>query len=164
VELDAALTPLEMPGGVFHELCEHARTTCPEECCGLIFGTAEQRFARAVRCRNEATLHHADREANLTRFWMSQADLQDALETYEPLGERVTAIYHSHIDTGVYLSERDLEHAEPGFFPDADHIVISVRKEAVGGRDEGRFEAAGIFQRERVGSPLIGRRLVAGTP
>jgi hypothetical protein len=68
------------------------------------------------------------------------------------------------VDADVYLSERDLEYAEPGAFPDADHIVISVRTEIVGGREEGRFQAAGIFQRERVGSPLIGRRLVPGTP
>ena len=164
VELDAELTPLEMPGGVFHELCEHARTTCPEECCGLIFGTAQQRFARAVRCRNEATLHYGDPRANHTRFWMSQVDLQQALEKWEALGEHVTAVYHSHVDCGVYLSESDLDYADPGAFPAADHVVISVRKETVGGREEGRFEAAGIFQRERVGSPLIGRPLVAGTP
>ena len=56
VQLDAKADPVEMPGEVFHELCEHARNACPEECCGLVFGTAHQRYARAVRCRNEATV------------------------------------------------------------------------------------------------------------
>jgi len=95
---------------------------------------------------------------------MSQADYLAAVEKYERLGERVTAVYHSHVDCGVYLSEHDLDYAEPGVFPDADHIVISVRTETVGGRQEGGFVGAGIFRRERVGSPLIGCRLVAGTP
>jgi proteasome lid subunit RPN8/RPN11 len=101
---------------------------------------------------------------NRTGFWMSQTDYQKAVEKYEPIGERVTAVYHSHVDCGVYLSETDLEYADPGAFPDADHIVISVRGETVGGQTEGRVDDAGIFRRERVGSPLIGRRLVGGTP
>jgi proteasome lid subunit RPN8/RPN11 len=157
VDLDAELTPLEMPGGVFHELCKHARETYPHECCGLIFGTAGERYTRAVRCGNVAREQHR-------KFWMSQIDLQDALEKYEPLGERVTAVYHSHVDAGVYLSEHDLEYAEPGAFPNADHIVVSVRRETVGSEMVGEVAGVGIFRRERVGSPLIGRRLVAGTP
>jgi proteasome lid subunit RPN8/RPN11 len=169
VELDAELAPLEMPRDVFHELCEHARNAHPEECCGLIFGTPDRRFARVVRCRNEMNQRHAEDSEryprdNRTGFWMSQIDYGKALEKYELFGERVTAVYHSHVDCGVYLSEHDLDYAEPGVFPDADQIVISVRSETVGGREEGRFEDAGIFRRERVGSPLIGRRLVAGTP
>jgi proteasome lid subunit RPN8/RPN11 len=168
VEIDANLVPLEMPGGVFDDLCKHAREAHPEECCGLIFGTVEQRFARAVLCRNEMTQRHGEDPVrfprdNRTGFWMSQADYGRALA--EAGGdERVTAVYHSHVDFGVYLSEHDLDYAEPGVFPDADQIVISVRTEAVGGETQGRIVGAGIFRRERVGSPLIGRRLVAGTP
>ena len=66
--------------------------------------------------------------------------------------ERVSAVYHSHVGAGAYLSEMDLEYAEHAFFPfpDAHQIVIEVygNEDAVG--------RIGIFRRDGVGRPFQG--------
>jgi proteasome lid subunit RPN8/RPN11 len=68
-----------------------------------------------VRCRNEATPRHLKdpeiqprdgREA----FVMNEHDYASAEKFAEARGERVTAVYHSHVGAGAYLSETDLDY------------------------------------------------------
>jgi proteasome lid subunit RPN8/RPN11 len=91
-------------------------------------------------------------------FYMNEADYQRALEQAEGAGERVTAVYHSHVGSGAYLSETDLEYAENAFFPfrEADQIVVGVF--------ERRVTGVGIFQRRAIGRPFLGRRLESAGP
>ena len=163
VDVDASLPPIALPGRILNELCAHALETLPEECCGLILGRAEARYGRLVRCRNEMTRRHlADplihprdgREA----FWMNESDYLHAQALAEAEGEQVTAVYHSHVDVGAYLSELDLEYAEHALFPfpTADQVVIAVH--------ERRVVALGLYQRERAGKPFTGRNVVSVAP
>ncbi|MEE2679469.1 MAG: hypothetical protein VX546_12890, partial [Myxococcota bacterium] len=62
-------------------------------------------------------------------------------------GERVTAVYHSHVGVACYLSDVDLELVELSQFPDAEQVVISVREEHL---------EAGIFRRDGIGQPFVG--------
>jgi proteasome lid subunit RPN8/RPN11 len=89
---------------------------------------------------------------------MNEADYAHAQELAEAVGDAVTAVYHSHVDAGAYLSELDLEYAEqPLFpFPNADQIVIAVQERHVVG--------AGLFQREAAGKPFVGRAIVLAAP
>jgi proteasome lid subunit RPN8/RPN11 len=162
VDVDASLSPIALPGRILNELCAHALETLPEECCGLILGRAEARYGRLVRCRNEMTRRHlADplthprdgREA----FWMNEADYLHAQALAEAAGDQVTAVYHSHVDVGAYLSELDLEYAEHALFPfpTADQIVIAVH--------ERRVVELGLYQREGASKPFTGRS-VASAP
>jgi proteasome lid subunit RPN8/RPN11 len=163
VDVDASLPPLVLPGRILNELCTHALETLPEECCGLILGQRSARFAQLVRCRNEMTrLHRADprshpRDGN-TAFWMNEGDYAHAQALAEAAGEVVTAVYHSHVDVGAYLSELDVEYAEHALFPfpSADQIVIAVRERQVVG--------LGLFQREAPDKPLVGRAIVLAAP
>jgi proteasome lid subunit RPN8/RPN11 len=70
----------------------------------------------------------------------------------------VTAVYHSHVDMGAYLSELDLEYAEHGLFPfpEADQIVVSV----VDGRVA--EDGVAVFRRDGQGGSFRGRRLAPG--
>ena len=68
-------------------------------------------------------------------------------------GQRVTAVYHSHVDVDAYLSEVDLEYAEPGVFPGAAQIVIAV--------SEGQVKRVAIFQRAREGAAFRGHPVVS---
>ena len=163
VDVDASLPPLLLPGRILNELCTHSLETLPEECCGLILGQRSARFAQLVRCRNEMTRRHlADPQGHprdgSTAFWMNEADYAHAQELAEAAGGAVTAVYHSHVDAGAYLSELDLEYAEqPLFpFPNADQIVIAVQ--------ERRVVGAGLFQREAAGKPFVGRAIVMAAP
>ena len=78
---------------------------------------------------------------------MSPTDIEKVSQEADERGERITAVYHSHIGAGAYLSEMDLAYAEHAFFPfpDADQIVVTViertaRDIAVFRRSERGFE------------------------
>jgi len=81
---------------------------------------------------------------------MSEVDYLKAHEKAERDGLDVTAVYHSHVGSAVYLSEMDLEYAESELFPfpKADQIVISVLA--------GKVAGLGIFQRDDRVSVFVG--------
>lgn len=160
VDVDQTTEPVEMPPDVLHELYAHAREALPEECCGLVIGGAVARFIRVVRCRNEMSQRHSEDPVRFPRdnrsgFWMNEVDAQQALEEAEAEGQRVTAVYHSHVDADAYLSELDLEYAEPGVFPDAAQLVIAV--------SEGGVKRVAIFRRAAAGQPFVGHPVVSET-
>jgi proteasome lid subunit RPN8/RPN11 len=155
--------PVLIPGRTLNEICAHALQTIPEECCGLISGTGEEPFLRAHRCRNNMTMQHKNDPASYPRdgtqaYYMSEVDYLRALQDAEARGESVTAVYHSHVDAGVYLSEMDQDFLEKVLFPfpEAAQIVL-----AVGPSNVNRVLAAGIFERDPRTGQLRGRPLVA---
>lgn len=158
VEVDEDAEPIAIPPEVLHELYAHARETLPEECCGLVLGGEGGRFGRAVRCRNDMNRKHSEnplafpRDAR-TGFWMNEGDTQRAYEDAVSVGQQVTAVYHSHVDTDAYLSQLDLDYAEPGLFPDAAQIVIAV--------SQGQVKRAALFQRGSAGGAFRGHPVVS---
>ncbi len=163
VDVDEGLPPVVIPGRILNELFTHALETLPEECCGLIVGDEREPFRRLVRCRNDMTqLHRSNPERHprdgREAFHMNEVDYRDVIEQAEDDGERVTTVYHSHVGSGVYLSEIDLEYAESTEFPfrQADQIVVAVF--------ERRVTGVGIFQRTAIGGPFLGRRLESQGP
>jgi proteasome lid subunit RPN8/RPN11 len=163
VDVDEALPPVVIPGRILNELFAHALETLPEECCGLIVGDEREPFRRLVRCRNDMTQRHRSDSDRYPRdaceaFYMNEVDYQRVIEQAEAAGQGVTAVYHSHVGSGAYLSEMDLEYAEGPFFPfrEADQIVLSVF--------ERRVTGVGIFQRMATGRSFLGRRLESAGP
>lgn len=146
IEIDDSRAPVAIPAALFNEMCAHALEVDPEECCGLVSGHDAQRFRRVHRCRNDMTaLHQRDPERyprdGRVAFHMNELDYLEVDRASAEQGERVTAIYHSHVGPGAYFSEDDQEFAanEAFPFPEADHIVLSVF--------EGRVVAQGLFRR-----------------
>lgn len=144
VDVDQTLAPVRMPARILHELSQHALETLPEECCGLIVGNSLERYLRLVRCRNDMTTKHQNDPTEYPRdgraaFYMNQHDYLKAWRDAEEAGENVTAVYHSHVGAGAYLSELDVAHAvHTGFpFPAADQIVVPIYERVV--RDVGVF-------------------------
>ena len=165
IDPDPELESCSIPSDVLHELCRHALDVAPEECCGLVIGTEQVRFLRAVRVTNVMTkMHVADamafpRDARHA-YYMSESEYLQAIKEAEQRGERVSAIYHSHFGQGCYLSQDDLAFAaHPLFpFPNAAQLVLSL----IGDRAGGRVREVGIF--EPTGPPahtFSGRRLEA---
>jgi len=139
VEVDASLPRVRIAAELLHELCRHAVEADPEECCGLVVSQGGQRYGAAVRCRNEMTrLHREDAQAyprdGRSAYHMSERDVLQVAAEAERQGEAVTAVYHSHVGAGAYLSPTDLVYADHPLFPfsEADQIVISVFEHAVG--------------------------------
>ncbi len=166
VDVDETLPPVrvaaELPTDVWHELCQHAIECLPEECCGLVVGDDRQRYQRSVKCKNDMTRLHAQDPQTYPRdgrnaFYMNEVEYLRVRDEAEAAGQRVTAIYHSHVGYGAYLSEMDLDYAEHVLFPfpDADQIVLSVFDRKVG--------PSGLFRRSagENGSPgdFVGHRI-----
>ena len=159
IGVDDSLPEVRLDAELLHELCRHAVEAEPEECCGLLVSRGPRRYGSAVRCRNEMTrLHREDPERyprdGRSAYHMNERDILAVCAEAERQGETVTAIYHSHVGAGAYLSPTDLRYAEdPLFpFPGADQIVISVFETAVGERGlfrrrEGEGEGEWVGQR-----------------
>ena len=140
---------MPFPATVMSELCQHALDTAPEECCGLVTGTAANRFQRTHRITNVMTRMHLGDALAFPRdarhaYYMAEVEYLKAQKEAEALGETVTAVYHSHVGAGAYLSEEDLGYAEhPLFpFPGASQIVIAV----VSDKGSDRVKEAAIFE------------------
>lgn len=162
IELDEAAAPVPIPGRLLNELFTHALETRPEECCGLVTGNPGDAFRHVYRCRNTMTQQHENDPLAFPRdgteaFYMSEIDYLRVQKEAEAAGEQVTAVYHSHVAAGVYLSEMDQEFAghELFPFPEAAQIVL-----AVGAQKVDRVLSAGIFERDAAGR-FRGRRLEA---
>jgi proteasome lid subunit RPN8/RPN11 len=175
VEIDRSLPPVVLPARIVSELLAHARETHPEECCGLIVGTGRQRYGRLVRCRNEMTkLHQIDPLAypldGRAAFWMNEVDYLQTRAEAEAAHQRVTAVYHSHVGSGAYLSELDLGYAHHALFPfpEADQIVVAVASpdpESLALRlDEGCVDGVGIFVWDAAQRGFQGRRIRPSAP
>jgi proteasome lid subunit RPN8/RPN11 len=161
IEVDPDLEPVPVPAPILNEVFAHAREAAPEECCGLITGAAAAPFARVVRCRNEMTRQHQLDPATYPRdgtqgLYMNEQDYMHADEEAAGRGERVTCVYHSHVDAAAYFSEMDQDFAgQPLFpFPDADHLVVAV----VGGK----VVDQAVFRREPGALRFVGRPVVHG--
>ena len=160
IELIPELPPVSISSRVLNELYQHALETLPEECCGLLTGSDLDRHLEVYTCRNEMTRRHQIDPQNFPRdgregFCMNELDYLRADEQADEQGQRVTAVYHSHVGFGVYLSELDLEFAEHRAFPfpAADQIVIAVQDQHIAG--------VGLFARHPDGSFAEGRSVVA---
>jgi len=161
-DVDETLQPAVMPRRILNDLYKHALDAQPEECCGLIVGDRDDRYQRLELCRNEMTQRHEQDPVEYPRngrdaFYMNESDYQRAIGRAEVDGLEVTAVYHSHVGSSVYLSEMDLRYAESASFPfpDAQQIVISVVEGREGGR--GQVGGVGVFRRENRGAPFVGR-------
>jgi proteasome lid subunit RPN8/RPN11 len=160
IEVDPDAPPLLVPAAVLNELFAHAREAEPEECCGLVTGTTDAPFLHVIRCRNDMTRHHQLDPVAYPRdgrqgFYMNEQDYLRAEDEAQARGERITAVYHSHVEAGAYFSEMDQDFAgEPLYpFPDADHFVVSV----VGGK----VVDHAVFRRDAATGVFAGRCVMA---
>jgi adenylyltransferase/sulfurtransferase len=161
IEVDPDLEPVPVPAAILNEVFAHAREAEPEECCGLITGADAAPFLRVVRCRNEMTRQHQLDPASYPRdgtqgFYMNEQDYLSAEEEAVARGERITCVYHSHVEAGAYFSEMDQDFADqPLFpFPRADHLVVAVVA--------GKVVDPAIFRREPGVARFVGRSVVHG--
>jgi proteasome lid subunit RPN8/RPN11 len=164
IDVQPSLGPVRIPRRVMNELCAHALESQPEECCGLVSGSAPgsegptDRFSRVHRCRNEMSARHSSDPRSFPRdgrraYFMNEFDYLRAEKEAETTGGVVTAVYHSHVGAGVHFSAMDQEFVESAFFPfpEASQIVLSVW--------DGRVSDAGIFERDPTSGRVVGAPL-----
>ena len=148
---------------ILNEIFAHAREADPEECCGLILGTDAVPYLRVLRCRNDMTRWHERDPETYPRdgtqgFYMNEQDYLRAEEEATGHGERITCVYHSHVECGAYFSEMDQDFAlqELFPFPDAEHLVVAVMG--------GKVVEQALFRRESGAERFAGRPVLHGPP
>lgn len=162
MEIDPALEPVEISCHILHQIEQEARNSHPEECCGLLSGDEILRFRRLHPCINEMTALHRSSPATYptdgrSAFHIPPLAYARIEEEVRRLGERITAVYHSHVGARAYFSSVDLAFASrPDFpFPEADHIVIAVADGVV------CREERALYRRAFRGGPFRGHPLRA---
>ena len=121
-----------LTGEEFHRIVDHAEREYPNECCGAILvkdGPPEERFFHA--CRNVQDEFHRREPARYPRT--ARAAFIIGKDDFEVIDEKVARgyrpiFYHSHIDADAYFSETDKQMARLVLYPNAIHLVISVKQ------------------------------------
>ena len=96
-------------------MIEHARSTLPAECCGLLSG------ANGVITDRHPLRNDADRPE--TRYFATPEELFAAMRRIRDADQKLLGIYHSHPRTPAYPSSADVEMA---FYPEAVYFIISL--------------------------------------
>ena len=116
--------------GTLNQICEHAKSEFPDECCGAILSDGVQESVWKFRnIQNE--LHQEDPETYprdaRTAYVIHPDDLFKVTKASET--QQIKAFYHSHPNHAAYFSEKDKADAtlwdEPTY-PGTIYLVISV--------------------------------------
>ena len=127
---------LEIPAEVRAVMQDHACAGYPGECCGLLFApVGSERASRALPMENlQDRLHALDPvehpRTSRNGFQLNARKMQQAVAAAQAQGDRLVAIFHSHIDCGAYFSQEDKDMAAPPperrpVDPDLWHVVIA---------------------------------------
>ena len=105
---------LQLAPGILEQIVEHARSSWPLECCGLIAG-AHGVGARAIPIVNAL--------ASSVAYEMDPGELIAAMRSLRQSGEELAAIYHSHPNGPAKPSRSDIERA---YYPEAAYLIVSL--------------------------------------
>jgi len=131
------------------EIVDWVEQEYPEEGCGLVLRDEESGDLRVLRTENLANEYHEMDPENFPRT-AEKFYVIDPMEFVraEDRGESIEVVFHSHVDTGDYFSDEDVEAAtmprdseEAPYeeaHPGADYLVVSVR--------DGEAESATLFR------------------
>ena len=104
---------LSVAPGILEQVIERAKTSYPNEACGLLVGrNAADRFLPIKNISMSAD-----------RYEMDPAELIAALRALRDTGETLMAIFHSHPHGPAEPSKTDIERA---YYPDAAHLIVSL--------------------------------------
>jgi proteasome lid subunit RPN8/RPN11 len=99
------------------QIIAHARETSPNECCGLVGGTADGHAQTVYRARNLAADPAVTYEA-------APEDLFAAQRAMRERGEQLLAIYHSHPRSeDPQPSQTDVRLA---YYPSAVYLIVGL--------------------------------------
>lgn len=101
------------------EIVAHSRDDLPNECCGLIGGSAGE-MSSVHRARNAAE--------TWLRYELHPTDQLRIMNRIEEDGEELAGIYHSHTKSEAYPSQTDINLAEA--WPDPLYLICSVADDA----------------------------------
>ena len=124
---------------LLREIVRHALACHPDECCGFVLGrgaeiNAASHFLGFANAQDEFHRLDPDRFPRTARnaFFIHPRDLVQLERRLSATGERLQWIVHSHPDASAYFSAEDERCAAPDgvpLHPEADHVVVGIRRE-----------------------------------
>lgn len=107
------LARVSIRASVLDAMLEHARSSVPKECCGLLAGSGDA-VTHAFPVANALA---SERE-----FFADPAELIATLRALRGRGLKHQGIYHSHPSSENFPSRRDVDMA---FYPGCAHFIIA---------------------------------------
>lgn len=98
---------------------DHARTTFPEECCGLLLGMAGKR-KRVLEVRPARNVAESNRGR---RYMIDPTEILAAERDASRDGREILGFYHSHPNHPAAPSDFDLSHAA---WPGYSYVILSI--------------------------------------
>ena len=121
--------------GIRNAVHDHVTEWFPKEACGLLVDS--QDGPKAVLAENKADKYHSLDPEAYPRTAETAYVLDPLLITKaERAGERVVAIFHSHVRVGAYFSDEDVAQAlspfgEGPLYPGIDYVVLDAQDDGV---------------------------------
>lgn len=106
---------------VVREMHNHAISTYPEECCGLLLGIRSDGATKIVNV-SERMDNVFEKEERFHRYAMDTSKFIDTENKAKGMNQQIIGIYHSHPDSSAKPSSYDTSRAWPGF----SYVVIQV--------------------------------------
>lgn len=98
----------------FQQIVEHCQQEFPLEACGIVAGL-EGRVLKVYTLTN--------RDQSPVSYFIEPRDLFRVVKDLRANGWEMAGIYHSHVATAPYPSQRDINMAA---YPDAVYIILSL--------------------------------------
>ena len=108
---------------MLREMQSHARSTYPEECCGLLIGKFEGNLNRKLVSRIKRMENMFEKPERYHRYTIDPLKYMDAENEATSYGQDVIGIYHSHPNAPAKPSLFDMSYA----WPSLSYIVVEVR-------------------------------------
>jgi len=108
---------------VILEMHNHASSTYPEECCGLLLGKVEDNLTRKLVKGSKRMENVFEKEERYRRYTIDPIKYMDAENEAAVLNEEIIGIYHSHPNAAARPSHFDLDFA----WPLLSYVVVEVR-------------------------------------
>jgi proteasome lid subunit RPN8/RPN11 len=109
-----ALPDLEIPAELLSRVIEHARREYPLESCGILTGK-DGKIVKVYSMENT--------EKSSSSYLMAPEEQLKVFREVEEEGLELSAIYHSHLHSPAFPSQRDVDYA---FYPDSLILIISL--------------------------------------
>lgn len=103
------------------QICTHAKSEYPDECCGIILGKRADKLRTA--CRIVQTPNMTSENNSSTHFLINPLDVARIEMLAEDDGLEVVGFYHSHPDCEAEASEEDILYMIEGY----SYPIISVK-------------------------------------
>ncbi|MBS1877042.1 MAG: M67 family metallopeptidase [Acidobacteria bacterium] len=121
---------IKIESGAWDVMVSHARQQFPNECCGVMIGSAGDGVKTITRALAMENAYQGGQE---DRYEIRPEDLLRADRDARKDGLELIGIFHSHPDCDAYFSQTDLQNSCPWY----SFVVLSIKN--------GEFDHANSF-------------------